>query len=117
MNAPLAAAVMHSSIEVPVDHPAFAGHFPRFPILPGAVLLDEVLQIIQRERRIDLAHWQIASAKFLAAVRPGDVLRLEHEAAKSGLIRFTVRAANRTVASGALSNALRQDVVRPDHPA
>lgn len=113
MNAPLAAdAVMHSSIGVPVDHPAFAGHFPQFPVLPGAVLLDEVLQVIQRERRIDLVHWQIASAKFLSAVRPGDVLRLEHDAAKSGLIRFTVRAANRTVASGVLSNA-----VRPDGPA
>jgi 3-hydroxyacyl-[acyl-carrier-protein] dehydratase len=117
VNAPLAAAVMHSSIEVPEDHPAFAGHFPEFPILPGAVLLDEVLQIIQRERCIDLAHWQIASAKFLAAVRPGDVLRLEHEAAKSGLIRFTVRAANRTVASGALSNAVRPGALRPDGPA
>ena len=107
MNAPPAAAVMHGSIEVPVDHPAFAGHFPKFPVLPGAVLLDEVLQVIQRERRIDLAHWQIVSAKFLAAVRPGDVLRLEHDAANSGLIRFTVRAADRTVASGVLSNAVR----------
>ncbi len=112
MNAPLTAAVMHSSIDVPADHPAFAGHFPRFPVLPGAVLLDEVLQVIQRERRIDLAHWQIASAKFLAAVRPGDALRLEHDAAKGGLIRFTVRAADRTVASGVLSNA-----VRPEGPA
>ena len=110
MNAPLAAAaVMHCSIEIPVNHPAYAGHFPAFPVLPGAVLLDEVLQVIQRERRIDLVHWQIVSAKFLAVVRPGDVLRLEHDAPKGGLIRFTVRAANRTVASGVLSNAARPD--------
>ena len=100
---------MHSSIEVPIDHPSFAGHFPKFPVLPGAVLLDEVLQIIQRERRIDLAHWQIVSAKFLDAVRPGDALRLEHDAPKSDLIRFIVRAANRTVASGVLANAARPD--------
>jgi 3-hydroxymyristoyl/3-hydroxydecanoyl-(acyl carrier protein) dehydratase len=116
VNAP-PAAVMHGSIEVPVDHPAFAGHFPQFPVLPGAVLLDEVLQVIERERRIDLTHWQIVSAKFLAAVRPGDMLRLEHDAAGSGLIRFTVRAANRTVASGVLSNAVRPGDVRPDGPA
>jgi 3-hydroxyacyl-[acyl-carrier-protein] dehydratase len=99
-----AGGIMHSPIEVPADHPAFAGHFPRFPVLPGAVLLDEALQVIQRERGIDLTQWQITSAKFLEVVRPGDALRLEHDAPKSGLIRFTVRVANRTVASGSLSN-------------
>ena len=103
------AAVMRTPIEVPADHPAFAGHFPEFPVLPGAVLLDEVLQIIQRERRIDLAHWLISSAKFLDAVRPGDALSLEHDVPKSGLIRFTVRAGNRTVASGVLSHAAPPD--------
>ncbi|MEP6884392.1 MAG: hypothetical protein ABJC66_06560 [Gammaproteobacteria bacterium] len=106
MSTPVATA-MHSSIEIPVDHPSFAGHFPKFPVLPGAVLLDEVLQVIRRDRRIDLAQWQIASAKFLDAVRPGDVLMLEHDAPDSGLIRFTVRAADRPVASGRLSSAPR----------
>ena len=80
--------------------------FPKFPVLPGAVLLDEALQVIQRERGIDLAEWQVASVKFLDLVRPGDVLRLEHSVAeKSDLIRFTIRAADRTVASGSLSSA------------
>ena len=102
-----AAAAMRSAIEIAADHPSFADHFPKFPVLPGAVLLDEVLQIIQRDRRIDLTEWRIASAKFLDAVRPGDRLSLEHEAPKSGLIRFTVRAANRTVANGSLSRATR----------
>lgn len=93
------------SIEIPRDHAAFAGHFPNFPVLPGAALLDEVLQIIERERGIDLTRWLVASAKFLDAVRPGDVLRLEHEAPRDGLIRFAVRCAERTVASGTLAIA------------
>jgi 3-hydroxyacyl-[acyl-carrier-protein] dehydratase len=96
---------MHGPLEIPRDHPAFAGHFPRFPVLPGAVLLDEALQVIERERGIDLTQWQIASAKFQDAVRPGDALRLEHNEPDDGLIRFTIRAANRTVASGSLSRA------------
>jgi 3-hydroxymyristoyl/3-hydroxydecanoyl-(acyl carrier protein) dehydratase len=112
MNTPDGAA-MHSPIEVPEDHPAFAGHFPRFPVLPGAVLLDEALQVIGRDRRIDLTQWQIASAKFLGVVRPGDALRLEHVAPRSGLIRFTIRVADRTVASASLSNGLRTGTVRP----
>jgi len=97
------APTMLSPIEVPKDHPSFAGHFPRFPVLPGAVLLDEALQIIQRERHIDLSLWQVASVKFLDIVRPGDELQLEHAAPKSDLIRFTIRAASRIVATGSLS--------------
>jgi 3-hydroxyacyl-[acyl-carrier-protein] dehydratase len=101
-----AASTLQNPLEVPRDHPSFAGHFPKFPVLPGAVLLDAALQVIQRERGIDLRQWQIASVKFLDAVRPGDALRLEHVvAAKSGLIRFTIRVADRTVVSGSLSSA------------
>jgi 3-hydroxymyristoyl/3-hydroxydecanoyl-(acyl carrier protein) dehydratase len=109
MNAQ-AAVTMHSPIEISRDHPSFAGHFPKFPVLPGAVLLDEALQVIQRERGIDLTQWQIASAKFLEVVRPGDALHLEHiVASKGGLIRFTIRVANRIVASGSLSSVARPD--------
>ena len=93
-----------------MDHPAFAGHFPKFPVLPGAVLLDEALQVIQRDRGIDLTQWQITSAKFLDAVRPGDLLDLEHEAANNSLIRFSIRVAARCVASGSLATVVRSDV-------
>jgi 3-hydroxyacyl-[acyl-carrier-protein] dehydratase len=96
---------LHSPLEIPRDHPAFAGHFPKFPVLPGAVLLDEALQVIQRERHIDLTQWHIASVKFLDVVRPGDALRLEHGLAESGVIHFRIRALNRTVAAGSLSSA------------
>jgi acyl-coenzyme A synthetase/AMP-(fatty) acid ligase len=101
----LRTSVAVSDIDVPRDHPAFAGHFPGFPVLPGAVLLDEALQVVQNERGIDLTRWQIASVKFLDRVRPGEVLRIEHEATQSGLIRFTIRSAGRAVASGSLSCA------------
>jgi 3-hydroxyacyl-[acyl-carrier-protein] dehydratase len=96
-------AALHSRLEVARDHPAFAGHFPKFPVLPGAALLDEALQLIQRERGIDLTQWQVASVKYLDVVRPGDVLGLEHDIPKNGLIRFVIRCADRTVASGSLT--------------
>jgi 3-hydroxymyristoyl/3-hydroxydecanoyl-(acyl carrier protein) dehydratase len=99
-----AAPTMLSPMEIPRDHPSFAGHFPKFPVLPGAVLLDEALQIIQRERHIDLSVWQVASVKFLDVVRPGDAVQLEHAAPKPALIRFTIRAAGRIVATGSLSS-------------
>ena len=97
------ATIMRSTIELERDHPAFAGHFPKFPVLPGAVLLDEALQAIESARGIDLRDWRIASVKFMDAVRPGDALRLEHAAPHSGVIRFTIHAAARLVASGSLA--------------
>ncbi len=102
-----APATVHCLIEIPQDHPAFAGHFPKFAVLPGAVLLDEALQAIESARGIDLRDWRIASVKFLDAVRPGDALRLEHAASHSGVIRFTIHVAARLVASGSLARTVQ----------
>jgi 3-hydroxyacyl-[acyl-carrier-protein] dehydratase len=93
---------MQSMLSIPADHPVFAGHFPAFPVLPGAVLLDEVLSAIELARQIDLRTWHIVSAKFLGAVRPRDTLILEHESPAKGLIHFAIRVAERKVASGTL---------------
>jgi len=97
--------MMRSAIHIGADHPSFAGHFPEFPVLPGAVLLDETLRAIVSARGIDLTQWRISSAKFLDVVRPCDGLVLEHDVPRAGLIRFTIHAGNRKVASGTLSNA------------
>ena len=93
---------MQSTLEIAAEHPSFAGHFPAFPVLPGALLLDEMLKVIEQSRGIDLKSWHIASAKFLYAVRPCDTLVLEHEASAPGLIHFTIRVDERKVASGTL---------------
>ena len=93
---------LHSTLEIAADHPAFAGHFPGFPVLPGALLLDEMLKAIEEARGIDLRNWHVSSAKFLHAVRPHDALVLEHEAMPAGSIQFTIRVDDRKVASGTL---------------
>ncbi len=96
---------MQSALRIAPDHPAFAGHFPQFPVLPGAILLDETLRAIETARGIEIKAWNITSAKFLGAVRPSDTLVLEHEAPTPALIRFTIRVLDRKVASGMLSKA------------
>jgi 3-hydroxyacyl-[acyl-carrier-protein] dehydratase len=93
---------MRSALEIAADHPSFAGHFPAFPVLPGAILLDEMLNAIEQARGIDLKSWHISSAKFLDAVRPHDSLVLEHEESGTGSIHFTIRVGGRKVASGTL---------------
>jgi 3-hydroxymyristoyl/3-hydroxydecanoyl-(acyl carrier protein) dehydratase len=54
---------------IPADHPSLAGHFPGYPIAPGVVILDEVLQALTDlwpgERAVE-----IPIVKFLAPLRP-----------------------------------------------
>lgn len=89
--------------QVPADHPAFAGHFPGRPIVPGVVLLDRAILFADQLLGQSGQLWQIGNAKFFSPVGPGEALifALEHKA--SGAIAFTVRAAERSVASGSLT--------------
>lgn len=87
---------------VAVDHPAFAGHFPGMPVLPGAVLLDELLRILQEELALNPIEWQISAAKFFEPVLPGDVLTVEHDSAGKA-IRFTLRIEDRAAVTGTLT--------------
>jgi 3-hydroxyacyl-[acyl-carrier-protein] dehydratase len=97
-------------ITIAVDHPAFAGHFPGRPILPGVALLAEVMEAALD--RPDLAA-RIGAAprvnvvKFLAPVLPGAELEIGFDASGARL-RFDVRAADAQatlVASGQFETA------------
>jgi 3-hydroxymyristoyl/3-hydroxydecanoyl-(acyl carrier protein) dehydratase len=99
-----AADCLRRQLPIAPDHAAYPGHFPGFPLLPGAVLLDEALCEIGRARQVDLREWRLGSVKFLGLVRPGDPLWLEHSA-HDGTIRFAITGAGRAVASGVLSRA------------
>ena len=91
--------------EVPPDHPSFAGHFPGQPLLPGALLLAEVMEAMRQVPALQArlgATPVLAAAKFLAPVRPGDALAIElvPEAAPATGLRFEVRVGATLVASG-----------------
>ena len=86
-------------------HPAFAGHFPGQPLLPGALLLAEVLEAVRRVPALAARlgpHPTLAAAKFLAPVRPGDALsiHLVPEAGTARGVRFEVLCGAIVAASG-----------------
>ena len=89
-------------LSIPTDHPSYPGHFPGRPVLPGVVLLDATLHALERAGRGSAGLWEINSAKFQSAVRPGESLTLQHEILPNGSVRFAIRTADRAVASGML---------------
>lgn len=89
--------------QVPTRHPAFAGHFPGRPILPGVVLLDRAI-LLAGSIHNSAAVWQIGAAKFLSPVGPGEQLAFYFQRGPRGGLAFSVRGAEeRTVASGTLT--------------
>ena len=75
---------------IAADHPALPGHFPGNPIVPGVVVLDEVLSALPG--RMDIP-W----AKFHAPLRPAEefVIRIEQN-------KFSVHRGGTLIASGSL---------------
>jgi 3-hydroxymyristoyl/3-hydroxydecanoyl-(acyl carrier protein) dehydratase len=111
------------------DHPALAGHFPGFPVVPGVVLLDETLHAIesaqQREGAVRPAAaagaspaslWHVGTVKFHRAVRPAELLQLEYELQPDGRARFELRTADALVASGTIERRAATDLVAVSAP-
>ncbi|WP_300438476.1 hypothetical protein [Zoogloea sp.] len=86
---------------VPSDHPAFPGHFPGRPILPGVVLIDQAMRLAP------LAAGQairgLASAKFFQPVPPGAELVFRFAPATARGMGFEIRLGETTVASGSFT--------------
>ena len=92
-----------TTFAIAADHPAFAGHFPGMPIVPGVVLLDEALVVMQAEDGLAPDQCRIASAKFFHPVGPGTSLVLRRETLANGSIRFDIEDGSRKIATGTLS--------------
>ena len=92
-----------SVFDVPHDHPSFDGHFPGEPVLPGVVILAEVLARIEAETGVAAAQWTLESGKFHRAVSPGARVEIAHEPHGPSGRRFEAREDGHLVASGVLA--------------
>jgi 3-hydroxymyristoyl/3-hydroxydecanoyl-(acyl carrier protein) dehydratase len=94
-------------LPIAADHPAYAGHFPGRPILPGVVLLDAALHALAARQGMQAMTGQLKSAKFHSPVQPGEALTLHTTASPAGGFRFEIRCMDsrggeRDVASGSV---------------
>jgi acyl-coenzyme A synthetase/AMP-(fatty) acid ligase len=89
-------------IRFPADHPTGPGHFPGNPIIPGALLLDELLAAVFP----DVRSGAIEAAKFHRPVQPGETIAVTHHG-DGQTFRFECRLADtgQIVLSGILRSS------------
>lgn len=103
---------MHAetTLIIAASHPAFAGHFPGAPIVPGVVLLDAAVHAALQTWRPAASGegvpprtvCQISAAKFLSPVGPGETLTISLSTSAAGSTRFDISSGSRKVATGTL---------------
>ena len=82
------------------DHPAFAGHFPGSPIVPGVLLLDAAIHALEAASQREVSG--VASAKFLSPVGPGEELVVAGDSTEGGRATFEILRGGERAASGQL---------------
>jgi hypothetical protein len=92
------------SVHVPADYPYFDGHFPGYPILPGAAQLSELVLPFVRRVRPDLGRLtHMARLKFSGRIQPGETIDvLVEEKPGQTQLDFTLRRAATLCAAGTL---------------
>jgi 3-hydroxyacyl-[acyl-carrier-protein] dehydratase len=86
---------------IPADHPSLPGHFPGAPIVPGVVILDEILAALVKWRENSRVIG-IPRVKFLVLLRSGQsfTICLSENQSAPDEIDFCCRVQDRVIAEG-----------------
>ena len=95
------------------DHPVFPGHFPDAPVVPGVLLLAQVLDAAQQWLGAPVHPLRLRQAKFPAPWLPGMAVQATLEC-DGPQLRFVVAATDRTVALGVFE--LQPGTGHPEKP-
>jgi 3-hydroxyacyl-[acyl-carrier-protein] dehydratase len=85
------------------DHPSLPGHFPGAPLVPGVVILDEVLGALLDWRK-DCLLTAIRTVKFLVPLKPEQTFTICFSASDDdgGEVNFSCRVEDRVIVEGRL---------------
>lgn len=84
------------------DHPALPGHFPGHPIVPGVIVLDEVIQTLKETYGQELVVTGMPAVKLSSPLRPEERLTITVESLDTNTAGFTCEVGSRLVASGSI---------------
>lgn len=95
-----AGSAIRFTTAVLADHPALPGHFPGHPIVPGVVLLNEVLRAARATMLPGASFANMVEVKFNAPVAPGDSLTIVLARDRGERLRFSIERSGVSIASG-----------------
>lgn len=90
------------TVAVSRAHPALPGHFPGRPIVPGVVVLDEVIDTLKEEYGHGLVVTGLPAVKLTSPLLPEEQMTVAVEREDAETIAFTCRVGDRLVASGSI---------------
>jgi 3-hydroxyacyl-[acyl-carrier-protein] dehydratase len=85
------------------DHPSLPGHFPGAPLVPGVVILDEIMAALF-EWREECELTGIRTVKFLAPLKPEQpfTISFSTDDQRAGEVDFHCHIKNRIIVEGRL---------------
>jgi 3-hydroxyacyl-[acyl-carrier-protein] dehydratase len=88
---------------IAANHPSLPGHFPAAPVVPGVVILDEILAALTKWRE-DCQLTVIRAVKFLVPLKPEQPFTICLSAGKNaeGEFDFCCRVEDRVIVEGRL---------------
>jgi 3-hydroxymyristoyl/3-hydroxydecanoyl-(acyl carrier protein) dehydratase len=84
---------------IPSNHPSLPGHFPGRPIVPGVVLLDQVVAAIEAVHGA-LPALRLPQVKFVQPLLPGEEADIELDDLPGARWKFRVLRGDVLLASG-----------------
>lgn len=93
-------------VSISPDHPALAGHFPGHPVVPGVVILDEVIETLRLHAGHALIVTGLSLVKLSSPLLPDQPLTIEIEQDETDRAAFTCRVDQRVVAAGSIQSRL-----------
>lgn len=89
-------------VSISPDHPALPGHFPGHPVVPGVLVLDEVIETLRQQRGNTLTITGLPNVKLSSPLLPGEQLIIEIDQDEAETATFLCRVGGRIIASGSV---------------
>ena len=88
------------TVTIGEDHPSLPGHFPGNPVVPGVVILNEVVHAIRKTEKTSITLLEAQSVKFHSPLRPNHPLTITLAPREKQERIFSCKVGSTLVASG-----------------